>query len=120
MDLCGLGGGATVLVAVPSSQRNAFKKHFRNWAMILRMMSDCLQRSQDQMRISFEATPNNEDGKLVHAAVRYALHGYFVQQQVGMSAEGLLSAMISKKRARQMQIFEVESRSSVRASSSRN
>ena len=32
--------------------------------------------------------PKNEDGKLVHAAARYALHGYFVQRH-GWYVRGL-------------------------------
>ena len=46
-----------------------------------------LQRVQDQMHTNFEAMPTN-DGKLVHTAVRYALHKYFVQRH-GWSVRGL-------------------------------
>merc|ERR1719277_1886046 len=49
---------------------------------------DRLGRIEDYMRASFKAMPKNEEGKLEHAAVRYALHGYFVQRH-GWYVRGL-------------------------------
>merc|ERR550539_1463582 len=47
-----------------------------------------LARIEDYLRATFNAMPKNEDGKLEHAAVRYALHGYFVQRH-GWYVRGL-------------------------------
>ena len=46
-----------------------------------------VQRVQDQRHVNFEAMPTN-NGKLVHTAVRYALHKYFVQRH-SWSVRGL-------------------------------
>merc|ERR1719330_1550512 len=47
-----------------------------------------LARIEDDLRATFKAMPKNSDGKLEHAAVRYALHGYFVQRH-GWYVRGL-------------------------------
>merc|ERR1719433_2655656 len=47
-----------------------------------------LARIEDYLRTTFKAMPKNEDGKLEHAAVRYTLHGYFVQRH-GWYVRGL-------------------------------
>merc|ERR1719476_828164 len=47
-----------------------------------------LVRIEDYLRATFKAMPKNEDGKLEHAAVRYTLHGYFVQRH-GWYVRGL-------------------------------
>jgi len=47
-----------------------------------------LKRIQEQLQVTFKAMPKNEQGKLEHAAVRYALHGYFVQRH-GWYVRGL-------------------------------
>merc|ERR1719210_2938505 len=47
-----------------------------------------LARIEDSLRATFKAMPKNEDGKLEHVAVRYALHGYFVQRH-GWYVRGL-------------------------------
>merc|ERR1740123_2593665 len=47
-----------------------------------------LERIEDYLRVTFQAMPKNKDGKLEHAAVRYTLHGYFVQRH-GWYVRGL-------------------------------
>merc|ERR1719433_230111 len=47
-----------------------------------------LLRTEEYLRTTFKALPKNADGKLEHAAVRYALHGYFVQRH-GWYVRGL-------------------------------
>merc|ERR1719330_2319657 len=47
-----------------------------------------LARIEDYLRATFKAMPKNMDGKLEHAAVRYTLHGYFVQRH-GWYVRGL-------------------------------
>jgi len=47
-----------------------------------------LTRIVDALSVTFKAMPKNMDGKLEHAAVRYALHGYFVQRH-GWYVRGL-------------------------------
>merc|ERR1719254_477783 len=47
-----------------------------------------LGRIEDSLRATFRALPKNSDGKLEHAAVRYALHSYFVQRH-GWYVRGL-------------------------------
>jgi len=47
-----------------------------------------LGRIEDYLRATFKAMPKNEEGKLEHAAVRYTLHGYFVQRH-GWYVRGL-------------------------------
>jgi len=49
---------------------------------------DRLGRIEDLLRTTFKAMPKNEQGKLEHAAVRYALHNYFVQRH-GWYVRGL-------------------------------
>ena len=44
-----------------------------------------LQRNQDQTRTNFEVMPTNEEGKLDHAAVRYALHSISCGATAGLS-----------------------------------
>jgi len=39
-----------------------------------------LTRIQDMLRATFLSLPRNEQGRLQHTAVRYALHSYFVQR----------------------------------------
>merc|ERR1740121_2364573 len=41
---------------------------------------DRLARIEDMLRATFKALPKNAQGRLQHAAVRYALHSYFVQR----------------------------------------
>merc|ERR1719454_600554 len=47
-----------------------------------------LKRIQEHLQVTFKAMPKNKDGKLEHAAVRYTLHGYFVQRH-GWYVRGL-------------------------------
>lgn len=39
-----------------------------------------LARIEDQLRVTFRALPKNDQGKVSHAGVRYALHSHFVQR----------------------------------------
>ena len=70
------------------------------------LMCDRLHRILDQLRIRFESMPKNEEGKLEHAAIRHALRGCSCSAVVGMSVGCPMSAMISKKQVRQMEIFK--------------
>jgi len=44
------------------------------------MTEDRLARIEGMLRATFQSLPKNEQGRLQHAAVRYALHSYFVQR----------------------------------------
>jgi len=51
-------------------------------------ISGRLSRIENLLRTTFHAMPKNEQGKLEHTAVRYALHSYFVQRH-GWYVRGL-------------------------------
>lgn len=56
------------------------------------MTESRLARIEDMLRTTFLALPKNEQGRIQHVAVRYALHSYFVQRHAwyvrGLSSLG--------------------------------
>jgi len=56
------------------------------------MTESRLERIEDMLRTTFLALPKNEQGRIQHVAVRYALHSYFVQRHAwfvrGLSSLG--------------------------------
>jgi len=56
------------------------------------MTESRLTRIEDMLRTTFQALPKNQQGRIQHVAVRYALHSYFVQRHAwyvrGLSSLG--------------------------------